>query len=170
MLAQSFKSPGDKQRDDPGDQDHVGAIPDCPAGVVDAFFAQQQTSQADTNEICDDQKSNANRGGPILSRDDRVGRRNRFPVDFAVTGLRHVAADGQRVSVNQARNINTAAYGENVAGDVPANVNVAAETLNYVRGAIGTNIDVVEELRAIFRISLWPLRCERKSAEEQERN
>jgi hypothetical protein len=81
-----------------------------------------------------------------------------------------MAADGQRVSVNQARNINTAAYGENVAGDVPANVNVAAETLHHVRGAIGTDVDVVEELRSIFRISLWPLRCERKSAEEQERN
>jgi len=33
-------------------------------------------------------------------------------------------------------------------------VNVAAETLNYVRGAIGTDVDVVEELCSIFGISL----------------
>ena len=188
MFAQIFESPGDKERDDPGDQDHVGAIPDRPAGVVDAFFAQQQTCEADANEICDDQKSNAQRGGPILSRDDCVGCRNRFPVDFAA-GLRYVAADGRgvsaqlasrfrfdmaanshRISVNQAGNINAAADGQNIAGDMPANVNVATETLHQVRGAIGTDVDVVEELRSIFGISLWPLRCEWKSAEEQERN
>ncbi len=120
-----------------------------------------------------------------MSRDDCVGRRNGFAVDFAAARLRYVAADGcgmsaqlaarlrfdmaadgQRVSVNQAGDINTAADGQNVAGDVPANVNVAAETLNYVRCAIGTDVDIVEELRSIFGISLWPLRCEWKSAEE----
>src|SRR4029077_18320478 len=97
MLSQSFEPPGDKERDDPCDQDHVGAIPDCPTSVVDAFFAQQQTSKADANEIGDDQKSNAKCGGPILSRDNRVGRRNRFPVDFSTTGLRYVTADSRRV-------------------------------------------------------------------------
>jgi hypothetical protein len=65
-----------------------------------------------------------------------------------------MAAHGYGVSVNQAGNINTAANGQDVAGDMPANVNVAAETLNYVRGAIGTDVDVVEELRSIFGISL----------------
>src|ERR1700758_2950644 len=189
MLTQSFEPPGDKEHDDSGDQDSFGAMPDCPAGVVDAFFTQQQTCEADANEICKDQESNAKRGGPILSRDDCIGRRNRFPVDFAVTGLRYVAADGrgvssqlasrlrfdmaadgQRVSVNQAGNINTAADRQNIAGNVAANVNVAAETLHYVGGAIGTDVDVVEELRSIFRISLWTLRREWKSAEEQERN
>ena len=81
-----------------------------------------------------------------------------------------MAADGQRVSVNQAGNIYTAADGENVAGHMPANVNVATETLHQVRGAVGADVDVVEELRSIFGISLWPLRCEWKSAEEQKRN
>src|SRR4029077_17837407 len=132
--------------------------------------------EADANEICEDQKSNAKRGGPILSRDDCVGRRNRFAVDFAVPGLRSVAAagrgvssqlasrlrfdmatDGQRVSINQAGNINTAADRQNVAGDMSANVNVAAKTLHYVRGTVRGNRNVVEKLRSIFGISLWSL-------------
>ena len=123
---------------------------------------------------------------PILSRDNRIGRRNRLPVDFAVTGSRYVAAygrgvssqlasrlrfdmaaDGQRVSVNQAGNINTATDRQNVASDMSANVNVAAETLHYVRGTVRGNRNVVEKLRSIFGISLWSLRCEWKSAEEQ---
>jgi hypothetical protein len=81
-----------------------------------------------------------------------------------------MAADGQRVSVNQTGNIDAAADRQNVASDMPVNVNVAAKTLHNVRGAIGTDVDIVEELRSIFGISRWSLRCEWKSAEEKKRN
>src|ERR1700720_732025 len=91
----------------------------------------------------------------------------RVPAQLAARSHFDVAADGQGVSVNQPRNVNAAAAGKDVAGNVSANINVAAETLHHVRGAVGSDDDVVKHLRYVLgvlrRISL---RCGGDRAQE----
>jgi hypothetical protein len=63
-----------------------------------------------------------------------------------------VATHRERVSVNQTRNIYAAADREHIAGDVPEDVDVAAETLHDVRSAVRADYDIAKKLRPILRI------------------